>query len=229
MNWEWYIRTKYFGERTCAPCIALRFVCACAGRPGESRSPCSPIKKRTTKPTRSTSPSAAAQALHAACALYMQDWETAIEYSSKSYRRTQLHAGQCENRHHVGRLDTVRLHVVLRPKPRSDFPHRSSRNRQDGRPGCSVSELHPRLPLLLPDFAPAQWVLSAYGQNDLRYASYFADKSNGIVIGYGNGMKSPVLVKYYGNRTFVKSNIFHRCMPKPFRLAEQYLIRAEAY
>ena len=42
-------------------------------------------------------------------------------------------------------------------------------------------------------------------------------------------MNSPVLVKYYGNRSFVESNIFHRNMPKPFRLAEQYLIRAEAY
>jgi hypothetical protein len=40
----------------------------------------------------------------------------------------------------------------------------------------------------------------------------------------------PLLVKYYGNGEFINSyQLYHVSMPKPFRLAEQYLIRAEAY
>ena len=38
------------------------------------------------------------------------------------------------------------------------------------------------------------------------------------------------MVKYYGNQDFINNAyIYHVVMPKPFRLAEQYLIRAEAY
>ena len=37
-------------------------------------------------------------------------------------------------------------------------------------------------------------------------------------------------MKYYGNRAiFIPQRIFQVSMPKPLRLAEQYLIRAEAY
>ena len=43
-------------------------------------------------------------------------------------------------------------------------------------------------------------------------------------------MQWPLLVKYYGNQDFINNAyIYHTVMPKPFRLAEQYLIRAEAY
>jgi len=43
------------------------------------------------------------------------------------------------------------------------------------------------------------------------------------------GLSWPLLVKYYGNRNLIANQIYHVSMPKPFRLAEQYLIRAEAY
>ena len=64
---------------------------------------------------------------------------------------------------------------------------------------------------------------------DRRYSGYFAGKEQGLTIGYTNGLDWPMLVKYYGNRNFTSKLIFHVSMPKPFRLAEQYLIRAEAY
>ncbi len=58
----------------------------------------------------------------------------------------------------------------------------------------------------------------------------FADSEDGITIGYTNGLDWPLLVKYYGNRAiFIPQRIFQVSMPKPLRLAEQYLIRAEAY
>ncbi len=81
-----------------------------------------------------------------------------------------------------------------------------------------------------PDYVPAEWVLNLYGTSDIRYWAYFADSSiTGIETGYDFDIPVPLMVKYYGNRTFTPYYIYHVCMPKPLRLAEQYLIRAEAY
>ena len=77
-----------------------------------------------------------------------------------------------------------------------------------------------------PDFVPAQWVLKLYSSSDMRYNSYFAS----FATGYDHALTWPLLVKYYGNQNFISNAlIYHVSMPKPFRLAEQYLIRAEAY
>ena len=60
----------------------------------------------------------------------------------------------------------------------------------------------------------------------MRYSSYFAN----FTTGYDHNLNWPLLVKYYGNQNFISNAlIYHVSMPKPFRLAEQYLIRAEAY
>ena len=77
-----------------------------------------------------------------------------------------------------------------------------------------------------PDYVPAQWVLNLYSASDRRYGAYFAN----FTTGYDHNLTWPLLVKYYGNQEFISSAlIYHVSMPKPFRLAEQYLIRAEAY
>ena len=77
-----------------------------------------------------------------------------------------------------------------------------------------------------PDYVPAQWVLDLYSESDMRYGSYFYT----LQTGYSHGLQWPLLVKYYGNQDFISNAyIYHTVMPKPFRLAEQYLIRAEAY
>lgn len=82
-----------------------------------------------------------------------------------------------------------------------------------------------------PDYVPAEWVLNLYSNSDYRYQAYFADSSvTGISNGFSYEIAVPLVVKYFGNRSFTNSyNIYHVCMPKPLRLAEQYLIRAEAY
>ena len=60
----------------------------------------------------------------------------------------------------------------------------------------------------------------------MRYNAYFAT----FATGYDHNLTWPLLVKYYGNQDFISNAlIYHTSMPKPFRLAEQYLIRAEAY
>ncbi len=74
-----------------------------------------------------------------------------------------------------------------------------------------------------PDYVPARWVLDLYDANDLRASSYFAYYTTAY------GLYWPLLQKYWGNTEFQPYNIYGVCMPKVFRLAEQYLIRAEAY
>ena len=68
--------------------------------------------------------------------------------------------------------------------------------------------------------------MNLYSASDRRYGAYFAN----FTTGYDHNLTWPLLVKYYGNQEFISSAlIYHVSMPKPFRLAEQYLIRAEAY
>ena len=76
-----------------------------------------------------------------------------------------------------------------------------------------------------PDYVPGQAALDLYDDADLRYSGYFYQTETG----YPHGLSWPLLVKYYGNRNLIANQIYHVSMPKPFRLAEQYLIRAEAY
>ena len=76
-----------------------------------------------------------------------------------------------------------------------------------------------------PDYVPADWALGLYASADLRYNAFFSQQRTG----YAHGLSWPLLVKYYGNETFIQNNIYHVNMPKVLRLSEQYLIRAEAY
>lgn len=76
-----------------------------------------------------------------------------------------------------------------------------------------------------PDYVPAQWVLDLY-QDDARYDVFFKEQKTVL----GGNLTWPMLKKYPGNPalwTGTNSNFTN--MPKVFRLAEQYLIRAEAY
>ena len=75
-----------------------------------------------------------------------------------------------------------------------------------------------------PDYVPATWVLNLYSEQDLRFAANFVTQPTG----YPHGLQWPLVAKYFGNESFIAQNMLHICMPKVFRLSEQYLIRAEA-
>ena len=76
-----------------------------------------------------------------------------------------------------------------------------------------------------PDYVPETWVINSYDSYDLRAAAIFATHTTG----YSHGLEWPLLSKYFGDATFLNSNILHVHQPMVFRLSEQYLIRAEAY
>ncbi len=76
-----------------------------------------------------------------------------------------------------------------------------------------------------PDYVPETWVINSYDSNDLRAAAIFTTQTTG----YSHGLQWPLLSKYFGDATFLNSNILHVHQPMVFRLSEQYLIRAEAY
>jgi len=79
-----------------------------------------------------------------------------------------------------------------------------------------------------PDFMPSQWVMDMYDAADIRKAVFFREAD--ILIDAKTKEKGWIVYKYPGapdlNTTEAARNYLHR--PKPFRLAELYLIAAEA-
>ena len=163
-----------------------------------------------------------AYALRARVALYMKEYDTAIEYASKvidsgfymlSPANVEISSGMShftymwqydEATEIIWKVGyTINSYGGALGQPFFNYDYRTMK----------------------PDYVPAEWVLNLYDQSDLRYGNYFYTYQTG----YDHGLQWPLLVKYFGNMNFYNSNILHTTMPKPFRLAEQYLIRAEAY
>ncbi len=168
---------------------------------------------------------AAAYALHARVALYMQDWETAIDYSTRLIESrdfalssaTQYYTSSMTYFDYMWNYD-VATEIIWRV----GFTTTS----YGGALGQVFLGFNNDYTYYYPDYVPAKWVLDLYSDSDMRYGSYFYT----LPTGYAHGLQWPLLVKYFGNQDFINNSlIYHTVMPKPFRLAEQYLIRAEAY
>ena len=165
------------------------------------------------------------EALHARVALYMQDWEAAIEYSTRLIENSKF-ALSSANTIYTGSqsffkymwTNDVATEVIWRIylTPES----------YGGILGSPFLGFNNDRIYYYPDYVPAQWVLNAYEAKDLRYDAYFRT----IQTGHSHKLTWPLLVKYEGNESFINTiYTYEISMPKPFRLAEQYLIRAEAY
>ncbi|SDE79675.1 SusD family protein [Mucilaginibacter pineti] len=77
-----------------------------------------------------------------------------------------------------------------------------------------------------PDFIPSQWVYDTFAKTDIRKATYFDLKACNI---QGVDYSLVLVNKYPGNPALFTSNVSnYENAPKVFRVAEQYLIAAEA-
>ena len=167
---------------------------------------------------------AMALALHARVALYMEDWQSAIDYSTEliESRNFALSSAVSYYTSNMTYFDYMwNYDVGTEIIWRIGFTTTS----YGGALGQNFLGFNNDYTYYYPDYVPAEWVLNLYPQADMRYSSYFYT----LPTGYNHGLQWPLLVKYFGNQDFINNAlIYHTVMPKPFRLAEQYLIRAEA-
>lgn len=176
---------------------------------------------------------AAANAIHARVALYMQDWETAVEYSTKLIEDPAYSLSTAST------YTTGVSPITGAQKAYSYIDYMWTNDLSTeviwmvdytitsygGALGQTFLNFNNDYVYYYPDYVPSEWVLGLYASNDARYGAYFTT----LPTGYAHGLTWPLLTKYYGNEEFLANIIFHVSKPKPLRLAEQYLIRAEAY
>ena len=176
---------------------------------------------------------ASANAIHARTALYMQDWDTAIEYSTKliqdkAYALSTAAVytsgvspitGVAKNYSFIDYMWTNDLSTEVIWMV--DYTITS----YGGALGQNFLNFNNDYVYYYPDYVPSQWVLNLYTSGDARYSAYFTE----LQTGYAHALTCPLLTKYFGNESFIANLIYHVSKPKPLRLAEQYLIRAEAY
>lgn len=176
---------------------------------------------------------AAANAIHARTALYMQDWDAAIKYS------TRLIEDEAYALSTAATYTTGVSPITGAQKAYSYIDYMWTNDLSTeviwmvdytltsygGALGQSFLNFNNDYVYFYPDYVPSQWVLDLYAGNDARYGAYFTT----LPTGYAHGLTWPLLTKYFGNEEFIANIIFHVSKPKPLRLGEQYLIRAEAY
>ena len=177
---------------------------------------------------------AAAKALRARAALYMQDFDTAIEYANKvidndsftlstsSYyiSGTDPISGSSRTYNYVDYMWThdIATEIIWQ----IGFTTTS----YGGALGQVFLNYNNDYTYYYPDYMPSEWVIGLYASSDARRSAYFRT----LTTGYSGNPALTLLIKYFGNEaSFIPNQIYHVSQPKPIRLAELYLIRAEAY
>lgn len=167
---------------------------------------------------------AAAHAIHARVALYMQDWSTAVRESTVLIESDAFALASV--RSYATSSQTLFDYMWTNDSSYENIWRIGYTATSYGAPqGAVFLNFTNDYYYYYPDYVPAQWVLDLYGSADMRYQAYFAT----LQTGYSHQLTWPLLVKYYGNESLRTNMVYHVNMPKPLRLAEQYLIRAEAY
>lgn len=165
----------------------------------------------------------AVNSLYARVYLYMQDWEKAIEYSTKVIESGDYTLASTTKNSYSTTVNDYDYMWQYDASTEIIWKVGFELTSYGGKLGQVF--FNTNWVTFKPDYVPATWVLNLYESGDLRASAFFASATTG----YSHALTWPLLLKYYGNRTFMSSSIAHVCMPKPFRLSEQYLIRAEAY
>ncbi len=161
----------------------------------------------------------AAEALMARVYLYMEDWDNAIEYAQKVIDNPDYSLLSGDDfksmwLNDVG--DEIIWKVGLTVNDAAGkYPGYNYYNDAQGLPS--------------PDYMPTDNFLAIYNSADIRYDAYFAKVSTKYAID-GQNIELTLCDKYPTNPAFAStSNANGSNMPKVLRLAEQYLICAEAY
>ena len=166
----------------------------------------------------------AVHALWARVALYMQDWDAAIEHSTKVIGSGDYRLADCHSNYSSSQ--TLLQYLWTNDASYENIFKLGYTSTSYGSAIGSVFLGYTRdYYYYYPDFVPSQTALNLYQTGDQRYSCYFATGQTN----YSHRLNCPLLVKYFGNQALISLNIYHVCMPKILRLAEQYLIRAEAY
>jgi hypothetical protein len=177
---------------------------------------------------------ASANALHARTALYMKDDKTAVEYATKliedSHYALSTSASYTSGVSPITGASKVYNFV--------DYMWTNDLSTEviwmvdytitsyGGTLGQVFLNYTNDYTYFYPDYIPSEWVIGLYASSDARRTAYFRT----LTTGYQGNPSLTLLVKYFGNHSdFIPYNIYHVSQPKPMRLAEQYLIRAEAY
>ncbi len=176
---------------------------------------------------------ASARAIRARVALYMKKWDKAVEYSTKlidddAYALSTSSAYTSGTNPITGATQTYTFVDYMWTNDLAteiiwlvDYTTTS----YGGALGQTFLNFNNDYVYFYPDYVPSEWVLNLYTSGDSRYNAYFTN----LQTGYAHGLAWPLLTKYFGNHEFIANLIYHVSKPKPLRLAEQYLIRAEAY
>ncbi len=164
------------------------------------------------------------EALYARVYLHMQDWQMAADYATQVIERTSTYA-LAPISSYESSTGYSELYYMWTYDSSYEIIWKVGLTINSLGGGIGRVFLNYNYVNYLPDYVPAAWVLNSYASGDGRSSAYFMSATTG----YSHALTWPLLTKYKGNETFLASNVLYVHMPKVFRLAEQYLIRAEAY
>ncbi|MBP8791307.1 MAG: RagB/SusD family nutrient uptake outer membrane protein [Breznakibacter sp.] len=163
---------------------------------------------------------AAVQMLKARVFLMMNKWDEAVAAATKVIDNPKYELASGINFYNMFRFDTG-----------NEIIWKLAMSNTDRGGALGQSFINYNGSIYLPDYVPARWIIDLYkefGDADVRGKVYITQQS--VSTGYSHGLEWPFMVKYAGNAVIdAGGRPLFTNMPKVFRLAEAYLIRAEAY
>lgn len=175
----------------------------------------------------------AISALKARTYLYMSDWQKAYDEASKLI---------ASNRYPLIPPKAKALEAMWRSDMSTEDIMMMSISRPDELPltigyfgASSITEKRKKIPVCSPDWLPTQWMIDLYDAKDLRKDLYFDNTQTTYYVGHKyKGVT--IISKFKGNPAYASNTTDPAwgivpnsiIAPKPFRIAETYMIAAEA-